>query len=270
MKKRFVILGISAVIACGGAYGWWHLLQQTHQPTNTAQNTSQHPTSPELITLALPHTSAITALKENYDDPTSQWVVVSKDHPLPDSSFVPSDLAKAPVTANPSKSSEEQSLRSLIFPAVSKMFGDAKSAGYDLMIASGYRSYALQKTYFDNYARTDGVEAANKYSALPGQSEHQTGLSFDISYTDRHCYLDTCFGETPAGVWLATHAYEYGFVLRYPADKTEITKYQYEPWHFRYVGTDLANALHKSNLTLDEAYPYLQETLKKLRDQKQI
>ena len=217
--------------------------------------------------LTLPHTSSILAVIENYDLPSSTWVTVSKQHPLADASYTPGDLDIPPsnVPSNTQKSREEQSLRRTVFEPTVELFTAAKAAGHDLFIASGFRSYELQKKYFDNYARTSGEEAANKYSARPGQSEHQTGIAFDVSLISRECYLETCFGDTTAGKWLAENSYLYGFIVRYPSDKTAITQYQYEPWHFRYVGKDLATALHKSNLTLDEAYPYLQKTLTELK-----
>ena len=79
----------------------------------------------------------------------------------------------------------------------------------------------------------------------------------DLSTRDMKCYLEECFGDTPAGKWLATHAHVYGFILRYPKDKNGITDFIYEPWHFRFVGKNLATALYESGLTLDEAWPYM-------------
>jgi D-alanyl-D-alanine carboxypeptidase len=133
------------------------------------------------------------------------------------------------------------------------------------MIGSGYRPASLQKIYFDSYASSAGIEAANQYVAYPGQSEHQTGLAVDITTVSRNCYLTECFADTSDGQWLANNSYKYGFTLRYPKGKESITGYQYEPWHFRYVGIDLATALYESELTLDEAWQYLQEANDTLR-----
>ena len=272
---KHTLLVILTIAIVGGALSAFLALRPDDAAAPTvplAKTDNPQPPEPAKITLELPGVAALTALSQDYDDPSSLWVVVSKDHPLSRSDYRPHDLAIPPssVTTNAAKSSDEQSLRETIFEPTVSLFAAAKSAGYDLMIASGFRSYELQTMYFDNYSRTSGEEAANKYSARPGQSEHQTGIAFDISLTSRECYLETCFGDTAAGQWLAKHAHDYGFTLRYPADKTEITKYQYEPWHFRYVGVELAKALRDSGLTLDEAYPYLQSTLKQLRDQKRI
>ena len=207
--------------------------------------------------LSLPGARAISLLPGSFTDPEHAWVVVSKDHHLQSDTYVPNDLVKPAVPTRTDKTVEEQMVRTQTARAVEAMFADAQKAGHTLMMASGYRSKALQQTYFENYAKLSGREAAHKYSALPGQSEHQTGLSLDISLTSRECYLEICFGDLPAGRWLALHAPEYGFVVRYPSDKTAVTKYQYEPWHFRYVDKPLARALTESKLTLDEAYPYL-------------
>ncbi len=264
MRKFLLLL---FVIACAvGAGVIYTLTNDAVKPTPAVtENKSQRTASSKPITLSLPGTEAIPTLKENYSSPSSLWVVVSKNHPLSEERYVPSNLVVPNFKTRTDKSTAEQSLRSDIAPAAKELFDAAAAAGHDVMLASGYRSYELQQTYFSNYAKIYGEEAANKFSARPGQSEHQTGLAFDISLSSRQCYLEVCFGETEAGKWLAAHAYEYGFVLRYPADKTEVTQYQYEPWHFRYVGRNLARALHESGLTLDEAYPYLQTALAELK-----
>ncbi|QQS19537.1 M15 family metallopeptidase [Candidatus Saccharibacteria bacterium] len=234
------------------------------QPEQAKTAAAPSPVKPTSVKILIPGEAPFDALHEDYNTPSSLWVLVSKAHPLADPNYVPANLSVPDVKTRSDKSVAEQSLRSDIEPSVKNLFSAASTAGHDIMLASGFRSYALQQTYFSNYSRLYGEESANKFSAKPGQSEHQTGLAFDISLSSRVCYLEICFGDTEAGKWLAAHSYEYGFILRYPADKTAITQYQYEPWHFRYVGYDLASALHKNNLTLDEAYPYLQTALSEL------
>jgi D-alanyl-D-alanine carboxypeptidase len=118
---------------------------------------------------------------------------------------------------------------------------------------------------FSSLAASVGETVANQSIARPGQSEHQTGLAVDISTVSRNCYLQECFADTSDGQWLANNSYKYGFILRFPEDKVAITGYQYEPWHFRYVGVDLATALYESGLTLDEAWPYLEKALTTLK-----
>lgn len=114
--------------------------------------------------------------------------------------------------------------------------------------ASGFRSYETQERLYENYVAQDGQEAADRYSARPGFSEHQTGLAIDLNDVS-----DT-FGDTPEGKWVAAHAAEYGFILRYPAGKEEQTGYQYEPWHIRYVGEELAQNITDSGLCFEEYF----------------
>lgn len=191
--------------------------------------------------------------KYSLSDPVSLWVIVNKQRAI-STNYTPGNLAMPEVKRDPSDSADEQKIRDILKISVEKMFGDAKSAGHDLIFASGYRSADLQAIYYNGYVARDGQAAADKYSARPGTSEHQTGLAFDVARTDRKCYLEICFGETAEGRWLATNAYKYGFTLRYKQGKEDITGYQYEPWHFRYIGKELAAELNKSNQTLEEFF----------------
>lgn len=273
--KLYVGVGIGFVVLVVAGGAAFSLLQSKPNQTppnsvKTTDSSSQAKAETVKIQIKLPGATPIDALVEDYNSQTSLWTVVSKDYPLTEPQYRPSDLELTALPARSDKSADERSVRAVIVPDLTALFGDAKSAGHDIMIASGFRSYDLQQTYFSSYSRSYGEEAANKFSARPGQSEHQTGLALDIAYSNRDCYLDVCFGTKPAGEWLAANAHRYGFVLRYPADKTEITKYQYEPWHFRYVGKPLATALHESGLTLDEARPYLQTALTALKAQHKL
>lgn len=261
MKRETTQIALFMAVLAALAAAIW--LMTKPSPSTTAPPT----TTKTDIQLRLPNAAPLKAIAEDYAKPSSLWVVVSKSYPLSDTQYIPGNLVVPNVQVNEQKTTAEQSVRADIAQPLAELFAAAKKAGFDLMVASGYRSYELQQTYFASYASQYGQEAANTFSALPGQSEHQTGLSLDISTTDRVCYLDTCFGDTAAGMWLAAHAPSYGFILRYPADKTQVTQYQYEPWHFRYVGKSLASALTTSKLTLDEAYPYLQKTLAQLKKQ---
>lgn len=137
--------------------------------------------------------------------------------------------------------------------AFEKMAADAKKAGFDITAFSTYRSYEYQETLYNNYVNRDGKENADRYSARPGYSEHQTGLAFDIGEKGKEdLWLTAEFGESEAGKWLVENADKYGFILRYPKGKEAITGYMYESWHFRYLGVDLATKLKESNLTLEE------------------
>ena len=133
--------------------------------------------------------------------------------------------------------------------ALDKMFAAAKAEqSLKMWVCSGFRSYTVQKSLYNSYVRRDGAKAADRYSARPGYSEHQTGLAFDINYADYR------FKNTAEAKWLAANAYKYGFILRYPEGKESITGYMYEPWHYRYVGVESAKKIFDSGLTLEEYF----------------
>jgi zinc D-Ala-D-Ala carboxypeptidase len=128
--------------------------------------------------------------------------------------------------------------------------------GVQLVAQSGYRSYSVQVRAYQYYVDQLGVAGADLTSARPGFSEHQTGLAMDILDTVSGCSTDgLCFANTAAGQWLAANAWQWGWILRYPADKTQVTGYEYEPWHFRYVGVPLATEMHTAGVeTLEEFF----------------
>lgn len=134
--------------------------------------------------------------------------------------------------------------------AFNQMKMDAQNSGLNIEIISGFRSYARQNTIYNNYVSRDGKESADRYSARAGHSEHQTGLAIDINS------LNTSFENTEEGKWLKENSYKYGFILRYPKGKEEITGYMYEPWHYRYVGRELATKLYSNGfwLTIEEYF----------------
>ncbi|WP_018157066.1 M15 family metallopeptidase [Demetria terragena] len=120
---------------------------------------------------------------------------------------------------------------------------------------SAYRTYARQKTLYDGYVEREGRDAADRYSARPGHSEHQTGLAIDARASDDECTLDECFEDTPEGTFIAQHAADHGFVIRYTKGNGGHTGYDPEPWHLRYVGTWMARYLKESKATsLEEAW----------------
>ena len=151
---------------------------------------------------------------------------------------------------------ENQMLTSDTFDAFLSMFNAAKKDNITLIINSSFRNYEDQEEIYDYYKRVKGVEEANKIAAKPGHSEHQTGLAVDIqTYGSR---ADT-FDQSDAFKWLSENAYKYGFILRYPKDKKYITGYEYESWHYRYVGAEVAKYIHENNITFDEYYAYFIE-----------
>ncbi|QLK85242.1 D-alanyl-D-alanine carboxypeptidase family protein [Staphylococcus sp. 17KM0847] len=136
--------------------------------------------------------------------------------------------------------------------ALQQLFDDAQKEGMSLYKISGYRSYPTQVELYKSYVQRDGKKAADQYSARPGHSEHQTGLAFDVGgvHSDENLYAR--FGKTKEGQWIAKHAHQYGFIVRYPKGKENITGYQYEPWHLRYLGKDKATEVYKSGEALEE------------------
>jgi zinc D-Ala-D-Ala carboxypeptidase len=147
--------------------------------------------------------------------------------------------------------------------AFNAMISAASNAGIKMSYGSGYRSYARQQELYNNYVEQDGQAAADTYSARPGHSEHQTGLAVDVT-DGGNCYLRACFADTTSGQWVANNSHNYGFVIRYPKGKEPITGYQYEPWHLRYLGVDVAKDVYSSGKTLEEYYGHSGRWLLKL------
>ena len=121
-----------------------------------------------------------------------------------------------------------------------------------LILASGYRSYTTQTYVHATKVAQLGLKAGENLAARPGYSEHQTGLAADLAALSQGCSIRVCFANTVAGKWLADNAYLYGFVLRYPKGRTSVTGYQFEPWHFRYVGVELSSYMHSQGITILE------------------
>lgn len=170
-------------------------------------------------------------------------LLVNKNHPLP------ADYAPDYTGSN----GQSTSLQGDADAAAQAFLAAANAQGNSMYILSGYRSYDVQATLFANYAAANGEDLANTFSARAGQSEHQTGLAFDVGDAAHSGYnLQTSIDQFPGVQWMMQHCAEYGFILRYPEGKEDITGYQYEPWHFRYVGVDAATAIMASGLTLEE------------------
>lgn len=132
------------------------------------------------------------------------------------------------------------------FESLSK---DASKENYKIIAMSTYRSYEYQIDLYNKYVKSDGKDAADTYSGRPGNSEHQTGLAVDV-YNQTETY--TNFEKTEEYDWMQENAYKYGFILRFPKDKENETGYEFESWHYRYVGKDIAKYIHKHNITLEE------------------
>jgi D-alanyl-D-alanine carboxypeptidase len=246
MRVRVLGIGCAVVIVIAGA-SWWFASNHTKQPIMASTTATQAP--PKLTT-----TDNFNKQQFSITDPSSLWVIVNKQHPLNPVTYAPSDL-RFPTVALRVAGATEMQMRDPAASALEQMFAGAKTAGYALMVSTAYRGYDYQKTLYDGYVGSHGQAAADQESARPGYSEHQTGLAVDIRAASDQCSLEACFGTMPEGKWLSANAYRYGFILRYPADKTSVTGYEYEPWHFRYVGTSLASEMHTHHSeTLEEFF----------------
>lgn len=278
-NRVLVVCIVFTLLTFGGIAGyayWQHTLsQQNAQALTEAEialrdyQAGLEAKKAEQVYIRLPGATPVKAPVENYDDPANIWTLVNKERALP-MDYVPADLMIPELSTRANATADEKKIRTVMGSALVQMFGDASKAGHDLMIGSAYRSSVTQEQLFNSYVASAGYDEANRYSAHAGHSEHQTGLAVDISTTSQQCYLSACFIDTADGQWLAEHAHLYGFHLRYPEGKEAITGYNFEPWHYRYVGVDLATALKESELTLDQAWPYLQEALTTLRTNKAL
>lgn len=195
----------------------------------------------------------LAAIDFNYDDRlvknTDDLVLLVNKKYFLDENYEPQNLVvpKVPFAIG------EMKLQKVASEALENMFKVAKEeAKLNLVARSGYRSYKTQVQLFARYVKNNGYDEAVKFSAKPGQSEHQTGLAMDITADSVNRLLKYSFGETKEGIWTKDNCYRFGFIVRYPADKTEITGYNYEPWHLRYVGKEIAKEIYDKDITLED------------------
>ena len=205
-------------------------------------------------------TEVVTNINSNldYDYYTTDYLtdlkkdnllIVNKYYKL-ESDYVPSDLVHITSTYG----GNGQYIKVEAFEEYKRMHTDMKVLGLNLLVKSSYRSYTYQTNLYNNYVARDGRANADKYSARPGYSEHQTGLAIDVGTPTTSDLGD--FLYTNEYEWMMQNAHKYGFILRYPEDSIHITGYMYEPWHFRYVGVEAATYIKENNLTYEEYYEY--------------
>lgn len=233
------------------------LTQTTIYYTTTTLNMRTGPAATNGLILTLPKGVHLTSLgvengwhKVTYNGQTgyaSGKYLVGNSVYTADGIIIVNKGIKLPEGFNPGENPEARA-------AFNRMNQEASASGIKLNLFSGFRSYAYQGTLFNRYSREDGVKVAETYSARAGHSEHQTGMTFDIGGADSSKWTKSLFADTKEGKWLAANAPKHGFILRYPKGKEAITGYVFEPWHFRYVGADLAMKITASGLTLDEYY----------------
>ncbi|HZP55679.1 MAG TPA: M15 family metallopeptidase [Candidatus Saccharimonadales bacterium] len=233
----------------------WHVNQRPAKSSTVVTKHSNKPKSQPQTdqTSPVPKQDTFDAKQFSLNDPTSIWVVVNKGRVLP-SGYVPVNLTVPDVPLRASASAENMHLRSNVSIALGQLVDAGNNEGIHLMLTSGYRSYSYQEQTYNGYVAQSGQAQADTYSARPGHSEHQTGLAADLEPTSHNCELDQCFGDTPEGKWLVANAYKYGFIIRYPLGKDNLTGYQYEPWHVRYLGVGLATEIEKTGQTLEQFF----------------
>ncbi len=265
-----IILLLSVVIiinaGCGGSNGDTNEpgATSTATPVDTPSSIEPSPTPLPVETVkpeetSVPNKPEPTAeTGENLSLPvvanaTDITVLVNKNFRLPND-YIPADLVVPDVPFTFKEKLDKRKMRKEAAAALEQMFEAAKLDEIQLAGVSGYRSRATQKSLFNSYVARDGLEAASRYSARPGQSEHQTGLAMDVGSINGKCSAMDCFGGTKEATWVAEHAAEYGFIVRYPEGKESITGYKYEPWHLRFVGVELATEVTDKGMTLEEYY----------------
>ncbi len=178
-------------------------------------------------------------------------VLVNKGNKLPDD-YKPHDLIDPDIPFTFKEKSQKRKMRTEAAKAIEKLFAGAEKDGVSLLGVSAYRSHVAQTALFNYYVNEDGYKAASTYSAIPGTSEHETGLAIDVTGGNGKCAAEECFEGTVEAKWLNEHAAKYGFIIRYPKGKEKITGYKYEPWHLRYVGKTIAIEIMKRRITLEE------------------
>ncbi len=192
--------------------------------------------------------------RDYYDNPIPtdisklEKMIVNKYYYL-EEDYEPDNVVKI----SPSHAYEGNSINEEVYSAFKNLAEEAKSDGYTILINSSYRDYNSQKEVWESRKDLYGTRKADAFAARPGHSEHQTGYSIDVAdFYD----VDDTFGNTESFKWMSQNCYKYGFILRYPENKEDITGYSYEPWHYRYVGKELAMKIQKEDITFDEYYAF--------------
>lgn len=223
----------------------------TATPTNTEIESPNEELEPSLQVVAttgitINNTSSISSgfyiNTQSADLSLGNLVLVNKTYYL-SNDYVPSDLVTIDSVYN---SGYYAQLRSVAKNAFVELCNGALIDGITIKNKSAYRSYSVQENLYNSYVAKDGVSAADTYSARPGYSEHQTGLALDVNQ------VSDSFVYTVEYQWMINNAYKYGFILRYPEGKSSITGYKFEPWHYRYVGVDVATYIQNAGITFDE------------------
>lgn len=213
----------------------------------TKQEETQAPVKPEPI-----ETLTDISAYEQYMDPgdtTEYLTLVSREHMLP-STHIPTDLCSLADTRKDGRATQQ--MREYAAKSMEAMFTELRAAGYkDVSITSAYRSYSYQEYLFNYYLsiNNNDYDYVATFSNPPGSSEHQTGLCADLHNLSS---ADISFSKKEAYIWLRDNCWKFGFILRYPEDKVDVTGISFEPWHYRYVGRYHAKRIFESGMCLEE------------------
>lgn len=233
------------------------LVTTRHTPQPTAkQQSAGHKTLGNTTQSTNTTPGSLNKKAHSTTDADSLWIIVNKQHALHPKAYKPANLVVPGIALRANITSTEKYVRADMATALEKMVNDALAQGVHFNLQSGYRSYDFQVALYNSYVQSQGQATADRQSARPGYSEHQTGLAADLGGTSQPaCNVEACYADTTEGTWLAANAYKYGFIIRYPADKEPVTGYLYEPWHVRYIGTDLSIVMHNQGVeTLEEFF----------------
>lgn len=264
MKKPFIALTIGLVLTgCSNS----EMINNKSQDVSAAVPVEEKLIDSEVVENSAENGAEAEAVKPNKDktvsheqevidvvaNPDDLLVLVNKQHNL-SKDYVPGDLVAPNIPFYFDEDLPKRYVRREVAKALEELFAAAKKENIELLGASGYRSYSRQEAIFASNVAQKGEDEARKVSAVAGQSEHQTGLAMDV--TSKYVGYDLIeeFGETKEGIWLKDNAHKYGFIIRYPKGKEDITGYSYEPWHIRYVGKDVAAVVYQNGYTLEEYF----------------
>ncbi|OMP65685.1 M15 family metallopeptidase [Domibacillus epiphyticus] len=252
--KRSAVCLLTAAVLLGGCSFNNDSVKEKQETTSPAQEPAAREESGPVLDASYFNEVKVMDGKEVIQNPENPMVLVNKEFALP-SDYSPPDLVRPNVMYSFGDQDIEKSyMRKDAAAALEKLFAGAKQDGLFLFAVSGYRSYERQEEILAAGAAANGEEKALESIAPPGMSEHQSGLAMDISSESNSFELNQEFELTEEGKWLKEHAHEYGFILRYPKGKEDITRYIYEPWHFRYVGKETAAVIAENDWTLEEYF----------------
>ena len=250
MLKRFLSAFLITLIALLGVSVY--LTFFGGQKENNREAAAEEPAAADVMPTEEPEptpTPEPTIDPAVFTDTDSLLIVANKKHKLPDG-YVPADLVTPDIMQTAACT-----MRAPAAEAIAEMKRAAERDGVYLKISSAYRGEDYQRSLYNGYSASYGPETADTISSRPGYSDHQTGLAADFVEGDGSLdgtNFNQSFEETDSGKWLRVHAHEYGFIMRYPKGKQDITGYAYEPWHFRYIGVDYATAIYET----DEFYTF--------------